>query len=456
MSEESEEVLEAEELAHVLGFWHLWAIGVGAVVGDGIFLLIGAGIATAGPAAILAYFGAGLFMLFIAIGVSDLAVGLPSAGAMWIWGREILGDYAGFVSGISYAVGWIVAGGSVGLAIGRITNAFFVSNVMPAAYWGILFVTIFAIIQLGGVLLSGRVQLYTVLTLVGIMLVFGISTMLHGDWTTERFIPFFPKGVGAVWTAMAFGMYAYMGPLTLTTAGDEVKEPSILPKALIAASLTFLVLYTVAMVGMIGLVDWQQFSALTSPFTETGKIVWGNIAGMVINFAAWLAAFTCLFMGTMYSAPRILWKMGDMKIIPDIFSNVWKKTKVPMFSTLFVWICSVGLILSAYYEWMDYAKLSLLLVFAWEVTWGIVLVAAVKYRMDYPDRVKGQSWIQPLFPLFPILGMIGVIIIFYGTFKGAWVSFGLGIVFLVVLTVIYFAYGKRRMDEADLPKVLEE
>ncbi|MFW6376213.1 MAG: amino acid permease, partial [Thermoplasmatota archaeon] len=125
MSEEGEEIIESEELAQVLGFWHLWAIGVGAVVGDGIFLLIGEGIATAGPASILAYLGAGMFMLFIAIGVSDLAVGLPSAGAMWIWGREILGDYAGFISGISYAVGWIIAGGSVGVAIGRITNDFF-------------------------------------------------------------------------------------------------------------------------------------------------------------------------------------------------------------------------------------------------------------------------------------------------------------------------------------------
>jgi amino acid transporter len=448
------EIAESAGLAKQLGFWHLWAIGVGSVVGDGIFLLLGDGIATAGPAAILSYVGAGLFMLFIALAVSDLAVGLPSAGAMWIWGRELLGDYAGFLSGISYAAGWIIAGGSVGLALGRITKFFTPEWGIPAAFWGIAFVTLFALIQLGGVFFSSRLQLVTVLLLVAIVLLFGISTILNGNFSGARFVPFLPNGLGSVWAAMAFGMYAYMGPLTLTTGGDEAKNVADIPRALVWACLTFLIIYTLAMIGMIGLVSWERFSSLQSPFTTTARIIWGSNAALIINFAAWIAAFTSLFMGTMYSAPRMLYKMGEMKVLPDIFGQVYKTTRVPLFATAFVWACSVVLLLVTYLDLLDYANLSLLLVFAWEVTWAIAIIGAIIYRRNYPAYVESQQWIQPAFPLFPLLGLVGVGIIFYGTFRGAWISFGLGIAFVVAMSVIYYAYGKRRMEIADIPSAL--
>ncbi|QLG27424.1 amino acid permease [Halorarum halophilum] len=449
------DIAESKGLAKQLGFWHLWAIGVGSVVGDGIFLLLGDGIATAGPAAILAYVLAGLFMLFIALAVSDLAVGLPSAGAMWIWGREILGDYAGFISGLSYAVGWIIAGGSVGLAMGRITQFFVPDLGVPAAVWGILFVTIFALIQLGGVFLSSRLQLGTVLLLVGIVLIFGISTILSGNYSGTRFTPFFPNGYGSVWAAMAFGMYAYMGPLTLTTGGDEAKNVEDIPRALVVACVTFLFIYTLAMIGMIGIMGYEQFTSLESPFTTTAQMVWGSNAALIINFAAWIAAFTSLFMGTMYSAPRMLYKMGEMKVLPDIFGQVYEGTRVPLFSTVFVWACSVVLLLVAQYELLDYGQLSLLLVFAWLVTWGVAIVAAVKYRREHPGHVAKQNWKQPLFPLFPVLGMLGVAFILYGTFSGAAASFGLGIVFLIAISAIYYFYGRHRMDNAEIPTVLD-
>lgn len=449
------EIAESTGLAKRLGFWHLWAIGVGSVVGDGIFLLLGDGIATAGPAAILAYVLAGLFMLFIALAVSDLAVGLPSAGAMWIWGREILGDYAGFISGLSYAVGWIIAGGSVGLALGRITQFFVPDLGVPAAVWGILFVTIFALIQLGGVFLSSRLQLGLVLVLVAIVLIFGVSAILNGNFSRARFSPFFATGTGSVWTAMAFGMYAYMGPLTLTTGGDEAKNVEDIPRALVVSCLTFLFIYTFAMIGMVGIMGYEEFSSLESPFTTTAEMVWGSNAALIINFAAWIAAFTSLFMGTMYSAPRMLYKMGEMKVLPDIFGQVYEETRVPLFSTVFVWACSVILLLVAQYELLDYAQLSLLLTFAWLVTWAIAIVAAVKYRREHPRHVANQDWKQPLFPLFPILGMVGVAVILYGTFSGAVTSFGLGIAFLIVITAIYYFYGSRRMDNADIPTVLD-
>ena len=108
-----------------LGFWSLWALGVGAVVGDGIFLLLGDGIARAGPSAFQAFLLAGLFQLFLMVALGELAVGMPDAGAMSVWVGRLVGNCAGFLAGFAFALGWVFAGGSVGLALGRTTCWFF-------------------------------------------------------------------------------------------------------------------------------------------------------------------------------------------------------------------------------------------------------------------------------------------------------------------------------------------
>src|SRR5262245_7397421 len=108
-----------------LGFWSIWALGVGAVVGDGIFLMIGQGIAKAGPSAALAFLLAGVFQMFLMIALGELAVGMPTSGAMSDWAQRLLGDWWGFLAGFAFALGWAVAGGSVGIAIGQLTCWFF-------------------------------------------------------------------------------------------------------------------------------------------------------------------------------------------------------------------------------------------------------------------------------------------------------------------------------------------
>src|SRR6187455_1568549 len=107
-----------------LGFWSIWALGVGAVVGDGIFLMIGQGIVKAGPSAALAFLLAGIFQMFLMIALGELAVGMPTSGAMSDWAQRLLGDWWGFRAGFALALGCAVDGGSVGIASGHITRWF--------------------------------------------------------------------------------------------------------------------------------------------------------------------------------------------------------------------------------------------------------------------------------------------------------------------------------------------
>ena len=85
-----------------LSFWHIWALGVGAVVGDGIFLMVAQAGQAAGPAATVAYFLAGLLIMLICMSVCELAVGMPKAGSIYHWSRRVISPAFGTLTGLCY------------------------------------------------------------------------------------------------------------------------------------------------------------------------------------------------------------------------------------------------------------------------------------------------------------------------------------------------------------------
>lgn len=447
-------IKEAQPLARALGFKEIWAIGVGCVIGDGIFIYMGYVAGMAGPMAIIPYFTAGFLLMCIMISMGELAVGMPSAGSMWVWNRRFMGDYAGFLSAICYAAGWIIAGGSVGLGIGFISTYFYQvgpTQNFSVIFWGLLWVTVFFIVNYLGVVVAIRTQLIMVLALVGAMVVYSLIAYFSGQWTLDNYVPFNPGGWGQFFPALAFGTYAYMGALSLTTAGSECKNPADLPRALVWASITFLVVYTLAMGAMFGLAPYSEMSIAESPFVTAFAHVFGRAAGMVVNIAAWVAAATCILAGTMYTASRILYGLGSDRMLPPVFAQV-NKYRVPGFSTILIWIISCVLILlGTFYPDLVYVILGMLLVFSWAVTWILGIISGILYRKRFPDEVKKLAWKQPLYPLFPTLAIISVGIIFYGTFRGAEVSILYGVIFLILMTLYYFAYGKshvvKRQDQ---------
>src|SRR5665647_3730588 len=91
----SEPKIKEVTLLRSMGFWQIWAIGVGAVVGDGIFLYMGSGVAAAGPSALLAFLIAGVLQMVIMVAMGELSVGMPQAGAMSVWVEKYMGKFWG-------------------------------------------------------------------------------------------------------------------------------------------------------------------------------------------------------------------------------------------------------------------------------------------------------------------------------------------------------------------------
>lgn len=428
-----------------LGFWSIWALGVGAVVGDGIFLLIGEGIKLAGPSAILSFVVAGLIQMCMMIGMGEFAVAMPNAGAMSSWVERIFGKWWGFLSGFAFAFGWVVTGGSTGLALGRMICWFFPSldfNTWTVVF-AILSVSIFAVLNIVGTAIAARAQLVMVLILVALMGIFGIFGLKEVNM--GNFSNFMPYGFNGFFAAIPMGTYAYMGAITLATSGSECKDPRHMPKALVWASVTFLVIYTLGQFVVLGIVPLEQIGSNVSPYTAAAEMLFGKVGGTIINFAGLLAAATSILMGTIYAPSRIFYDQAKQGFLPAKFAELNPKTKTPVFGIIVVWILSVFCILLGLLSPDFYVALSMQTTFAWCISWGVTLIAAIVYRQKYLDEIEKAGWKQPLFPLFPILGLIGIAAIIYFSSIGQLGSVIFGFIWVIILAVYYKVYIQKKV-----------
>lgn len=443
-------ILEVEPLRN-LGFWTIWALGVGSVVGDGIFLLLGEGIGIAGPSAIFSFFIAGLIQMVMMIGMGEFSVAMPFAGAMSAWVERIFGKWWGFLSGITFAWGWVITGGSTGLAMGRMTCWFFPN--LDINKWTIIFavmwVTLFAILNIIGVAIAAKVQLGLVFALMTTMVLFGVLGLKHVEFS--NFSNMLPFGWGGFFKAIPMGTYAYMGAITLATAGGECKDPKDMPKALIWSSVTFLVVYSLSQFVVLGTIPWQEITMDASPFTIAAGKIFGTAGAAIINTAAVVAAATTILMGTIYAPSRIFYGLAKSQILPEKFAYLHPKTRTPVFGIVVTWALAMVLI-----AWgsinpdMVYVTLSNQMVFAWSISWGLALVAAMLFRKRHFDEIKKAGWTQPLFPLFPILGLLGVGMVLYFSFAGDFVGIVLAAVTVIILRVYYSWYVKRRENDIEI------
>lgn len=404
-----------------MGWWQIWAFGVGAVVGDGLFIYLGQGVQTGGPVAILAVAFAGMMQMFIMLSMGELAVGMPSAGAMTYWCTKYLNRFCGLFSGMTFSCAWVVFGGSTSIALGTIMAywAPIGGQLFATIFWAILWWSIFAILNIMGVSIASNVQLFLVLLLVSIMVVFTIVGFVHG-LDGANFKPFSPFGFSGFSNTLPIAAFAFMGAATICTTGNECRNPRDLGTALFWASVTFIIVYCSAMIVVIGAINWQEQSLDVSLFTLAAETLWGPVGGTILNIAAWLAAATCLISGSLYTPSRIFYGMALVGYMPKVFSVINPKTRTPLMGLIIIWALGTILIIAGAF-WgasVVYTTLVNQGVIAWTLGWALAVIAGIRYRLalraeGVTDIKAHVGWKQPFFPLIPILALMSSVYLLY-------------------------------------------
>ncbi len=440
------------KLARKLGFWHLFAISAGAVLGSGIFIALSS-FASSGPLIDLAVIIGGIFFLFWMIIGAEFSVAMPRAASLELWAKSTLGGYAGFLMGFGYAFAWATC--AEAFALGILTHYFFPG--LDARVWGIILVTIFLIINLLGVEISGNVQLALTIGLISIIWFFnlaGIFKVNPANWGTYP-----PLTGAALGGAIIAAMYAYVGPLLVATAAEEAKDIRDMPKAMISSTIFIIVMYAVAILVLTGVVPASAFKGVSTaatpmetPFVIGMKEIAGPVGVTLIALAAWLASATDVLMGNLYGASRLIYGMAKDGYFPKILAYVHPRTRVPVFALLLAaFFCYFVAATGWYWAFVYIATI------AWDIDYVILALAGFMLRRKYPQLLRIWKYKgYPAIPLISLAGAIAVLILCYvpqlgGDIKYLWFTIG----YLAVTYAYWKLYAEKRVKPFNVEEYIK-
>jgi APA family basic amino acid/polyamine antiporter len=242
---------EGTELKRAVSATHLTAMGVGAIIGTGIFVVIGEGAAIAGPAVILSFVLAAVACAFSALSYAELASSIPVSGSAYTYAYATLGELVAWIIGWDLILEYGVSVAAIAVGWGGNLNAFLDSAfgfALPDAIAtspedggvfnlpAVFIVLAITLLLIRGVTESVRVNLIMVVVKLAVLIFFIV--VAFANFSTGNFSPFAPAGVDGVTAAAAIIFFAYIGFDAVSTGSEEARNPAKdLPKAIIGSLL---------------------------------------------------------------------------------------------------------------------------------------------------------------------------------------------------------------------------
>jgi APA family basic amino acid/polyamine antiporter len=445
-------------LKRTLSALDLTLLGIGAIIGTGIFVLTGTAAANqAGPAIVLAYVAAGLACAFAALCYAEFASMIPIAGSAytyayatlgeifaWMIGWDLILEYA--VGSMTVAVGWsgyfqrILAGFGVtlpgwmaaapGTAEGALIN-------LPAMII-VVFITALLVI---GVRESARFNAAIVAVKLAAILFFivvGFTYVQPANWSP--FMPYGPQGIAA---AAAVVFFAYIGFDAVSTTAEEANNPSRdLPIGIIASLVICTVLY-LAVAGILsGILPVVQYKEdpqfLNAPVGYALAVIDKDWAAGLVSAGA-VAGITSVLLVMLMSQPRIFFSMSRDRLLPEGVSKVHPRFRTPYITTIITGV-TVAIVAGLTPINVLGEMTSIGTLFAFVVVCAAVLIL----RSKRPDARR--PFRVPFGPVIPVLGVISCVYLMVNLTVMTWMRF---LVWLDLGMIIYWFYGRTHSPLVD-------
>jgi len=460
-----EELNGESRLQRILGPMALTSLGVGAIIGTGIFVLTGvAAHEKAGPALMLSFVMAGLACVFAALCYAEFASMVPVAGSAYTYAYATLGELAAWIIGWDLVLEYAVSSA----AVAQGWSGYFQNFIgifgwkIPAMFAG----TPIEYVEGQGTVLSGSIiNLPAVLItfIVTVILVKGIRESASFNTTmvviklaivlfviavgsqyvdVKNWTPFAPYGYGGLFgganpTGMLAGasivFFAYIGFDAVSTHSEEAKNPQRdVPIAILTSLIVCTSLYIAVAAVLTGMVPYNLIdihAPVSNAFLQRGI----TYAGFIVSLGA-IAGITSVLLVTMLSQPRVLLAMARDGLLPQsFFGAIHEKFRTPYKSTIltgaFVAIVS-GLVPLHFLA--ELTNIGTLFAFV------VVCAAVIIMRRTHPDAAR--PFRAPLYPLIPILGIVFCLVLMLALGWHNWLRL---FVWLGIGFVIYFCYGRK-------------
>jgi basic amino acid/polyamine antiporter, APA family len=434
-----------------LGLWQLTAIGIGGIIGAGIFSLAGA-VANekAGPAVLLSFLIAGIASAAAAFSYAEFVGMIPKAGSAYTYGYAVLGELVGWFIGWDLLLEYTAIVAVVAIGISGYFNDLLSflhidlpawmmgapgtepNGVAPGTYKVNLFAIILCLfvafvlnLRMRSAARFETVLVYLKIALVLVVIVVGVF-FIHPD----NYTPFLPFGFSGVMTGAATVFFAVFGYDAMSTAAEEARNSEQhMPKAILYSLGASMVLYVLACLVLTGMIPFDQIdpeSAFSRAFADVGL----PLLGAVIAAAAIVGILTVMFT-FMLGVTRVGFAMSRDGLLPRWFSKTHPVRKVPSRITWIVGGAS-GLIagLLPIEEAAELTNIGILLAFV------IVCIAVIVLRYRQPRLPR--SFRCPGMPVVPLIGAAFSLWLTAFLAPGTWIRFG---TWFVIGLVLYFSYG---------------
>jgi len=444
---------EGEAVSHLrrtMGPVSLTFFSVGAIVGTGIYVILGEAVPAAGPAVLVSFVLAGLTALFSALSYAELAGALPVSGSAYSYTYATLGELVAWIVGWALVLEYGVSVAAVAVGWGQYLNEFFVTSIglsipdalsQPPGEGG--YVNLPAIVVVLGAMVlllrgtreSTRVNNILVVLKVVILLVFVVVAFTAFD--SDNLRPFAPLGWAGITAGASLVFFSYIGFDAASTAGEEAKNPRRdLPVAILVSLVIVTALYLLVALAAVGAQHWQDFegSGGEAVLAKIMRVVTGESwPAALLSFGA-VISIASVVLTVMYGQTRILFAMSRDGLIPSLFSRGSRHSGVPTANTLvvgtFIAVLAGLVPLGALAEATSVGTLFAFML----VNIGVIILR--RTRPDLPRTFR-----IPLFPFPPAIGVGFTIWLFTGFGGSTWVAF---LVWLLAGLAFYATYGYRR------------
>jgi amino acid transporter, AAT family len=409
-------------LSHSLTTRHVQFIALGGAVGAGLFLGSGVAIARAGPALLIAYSAAGLVIFLMARALGELALFNPVAGSFSTYAHEMLGRQAGFITGWSYWLIWVLVSTAEITGIGVLMRYWFPS----LAQWIPALVAVAAVYaaNITAVRFYGELEywlsLVKVLTIVGLLLcglailIFGIGHA--GEQAGVRnlwaFGGFFPHGWQGVLDALPVALFAFGGlEIIGLTAAETANPQKSVPRAINGVAYRILIFYIGSLVMIMLLYPWNALDSTRSPFIMVLERIGFPGAAGLINFVVLTAMLSSCNSG-IFGSSRMLHSLALSGSAPTPLQRV-SANHVPRRC---VTVCTLALLVGVLLNYMTpdrvfgYLMAAVSALLLW--TWGVIVACHLVYRRKVArGEASAVAFRLPGYPFanWLVLGFIAIV-----------------------------------------------
>lgn len=453
-------------LSRDLSEFDITMIGVGAMIGAGIFVLTGIAAGTAGPALLLAFALNGVVTLFTAMVYAELGSAIPESGGGYLWIKEAFGHSQGFLAGWMSWFSHAVAGALYALGFGSYAALLLKDLGVPLQQLGIthgllekglavLVVLAFLYINYRGTSetgLAGNIITLAKLAVIGLFVAFGFWALGHRPEPAAPFEPFFPKGYGAVFMAMGFTFIAFEGYEIIVQAGEEVKNPRrSIPRAIFWSLMIVVPIYLLVGIASLGAIDspgptWQYLGE----FKELGLV---KAAGQFMPYGSFVLLFGGLLStlsalnATTFSSTRVSFAMGRDQALPAAFARIHPTRRTPHVALAGTGVIILAMVLAIPIEEVATAADVMFLLLFIQVN-----IAVLRIRAQYGDRLE-YGYLLPLYPWVPIIGVLLQAFLAAYLFRFSPRGWFLALGWIGVGAIVFWVYARQRLSAVEKPRI---